>query len=155
MLRSRKMGRVILHDTSSAFPPLAKGGRGDLGQSCAGQALQNPPQSPFCKGGRQSCSRLGRLTVLWAPLRRSPKKPSFAGGNLTFPFDQIMGNNIHGTPCAGVAAAAGQNGSAFGIASKCRILAVKIFHGDFLASDARVAHAIRYAALHADTLSCS
>jgi hypothetical protein len=45
--RSRKMKRVILHDTSSAFPPLAKGGRGDLGQSCAGQALRNPPQSPM------------------------------------------------------------------------------------------------------------
>jgi hypothetical protein len=47
----------------SAFP-LSKGGRGDLWQSCEGQALQNPPPSPFCKGGRQSCSRLGQLMVL-------------------------------------------------------------------------------------------
>src|ERR671914_1625340 len=84
MPRSRKMRRVILQVTSSAFPPLAKGGRGDLGRSCAGQALQNPPQSPFSKGGRQRCSRLGRLTVLLAPLRRSPNKPpALPGGNLT------------------------------------------------------------------------
>jgi subtilisin family serine protease len=72
-----------------------------------------------------------------------------------FPFDDLAGNDIHGTPCAGVIAAAGKSGGAFGIAPKCRILAVKIFHGDFLASDARVADAIRYAASHADILSCS
>jgi hypothetical protein len=54
-----------------------------------------------------------------------------------------------------VAAAPGKNGGAFGIAPKCRILAVKTFHADFLASDARVADAIRYAALHANILSCS
>ena len=29
------------------IPPFSKGGRGDLGQSCAGQALPNPP---FAKG---------------------------------------------------------------------------------------------------------
>lgn len=72
-----------------------------------------------------------------------------------FPFDQMTGNDIHGTPCAGVIAAAGVGGGAIGIAPKCKILAVKIFHGDFLASDARVADAIRYAAVHADILSCS
>lgn len=42
-----------------------------------------------------------------------------------------------------------------GIASGCRILPVKIFHADNLAADARVADAIRYAALHAHVLSCS
>ncbi len=75
-----------------------------------------------------------------------------------FPFDQMAGNDIHGTPCAGVVAAAGTatvTRAASGIAPKCRILPVKIFHGDFLASDARVADAIRYAAVHADILSCS
>ena len=72
-----------------------------------------------------------------------------------FPFDQMTGNDIHGTPCAGVIAALGKAGGALGIAPKCRILAVKIFHADNLASDARVADAIRYAALHADVLSCS
>lgn len=70
-----------------------------------------------------------------------------------FPFDQMRGNDIHGTPCAGVAAAAGPK--AYGIAPGCRLLAVKIFHADDLASDERVADAIRYAASIADVLSCS
>jgi subtilisin family serine protease len=69
------------------------------------------------------------------------------------PFDQLAGNDIHGTPCAGVAAASGN--VAFGIAWRSRILPVKIFHADDLAQDERVADAIRYAALHADILSCS
>lgn len=71
-----------------------------------------------------------------------------------FPFDQMAGNDIHGTPCAGVIAGDGRRGPA-GIAPRCKILPVKIFHADFMASDARVADAIRYAALHADVLSCS
>jgi subtilisin family serine protease len=70
-----------------------------------------------------------------------------------FPYDEMDGNDIHGTPCAGVIAATG--GGALGIAPGCRILAVKIFHGDDLARDDRVADAIRYAAVHADILSCS
>lgn len=72
-----------------------------------------------------------------------------------FPFDQMTGNDIHGTPCAGVIAAAGKDGGALGIAPKCKILPVKIFHADNLTSDANVANAIRYAAEHADILSCS
>lgn len=72
-----------------------------------------------------------------------------------FPFDVMSGNDIHGTPCAGVIAGAGKSGGALGIAPKCRILAVKIFHGDNFASDARVADAIRYAAKFASVLSCS
>jgi subtilisin family serine protease len=72
-----------------------------------------------------------------------------------FPFQQLAGNDIHGTPCAGVIAAAGNRMGAVGIAPGCRILAVKIFHADAFASDARVADAIRYAAGHADLLSCS
>jgi len=72
-----------------------------------------------------------------------------------FPFDQMTGNDIHGTPCAGVIAAAGKNNGAVGIAPGCMILPVKVFHADDLASDARVADAIRYAAVHADILSCS
>ncbi|MBI3269034.1 MAG: S8 family serine peptidase [Planctomycetes bacterium] len=72
-----------------------------------------------------------------------------------FPYDQMEGNDIHGTACAGVVAAAGSKGGAVGIAPGCRILAVKIFHADELAADERVADAIRYAALHADVLSCS
>ena len=72
-----------------------------------------------------------------------------------FPFDRLAGNDIHGTPCAGVVAAAGHARGAVGIAPGCRILAVKIFHADAFASDARVADAIRYSARHADVLSCS
>jgi subtilisin family serine protease len=69
------------------------------------------------------------------------------------PFDEMAGNDIHGTPCAGVIAAAGRG--AYGVAFGCKILAVKIFHADDLAADERVADAIRYAALNADVLSCS
>ena len=75
--------------------------------------------------------------------------------NFRYPYDQMSGNDIHGTPCAGVVGAAGRNGGAVGIAPGCRLLPVKIFHGDDLASDERVADAIRYAAQHAAILSCS
>jgi subtilisin family serine protease len=72
-----------------------------------------------------------------------------------FPFDQMQGNDIHGTPCAGVIAAPGKDGGAAGVAPDCRILAVKVFHADDLAADERVADAIRYAGRHASILSCS
>jgi subtilisin family serine protease len=73
----------------------------------------------------------------------------------TAPFHQVEGNDIHGTPCAGLIAAAGRDGGSTGVAPQCRILPVKIFHADALAPGERVANAIRYAALHADILSCS
>lgn len=72
-----------------------------------------------------------------------------------FPFDQVETNDIHGTPCAGVIAALGNTGSSIGIAPRCRILAVKIFHGNSLVADERIADAIRYSATIADILSCS
>jgi subtilisin family serine protease len=72
-----------------------------------------------------------------------------------FPYDRMAGNDIHGTCCAGVVAAVGSHGGAFGAAPKCRILPVKVFHADSLAQDEYVANAIRYAALNADILSCS
>jgi subtilisin family serine protease len=71
------------------------------------------------------------------------------------PFDQVEGNDTHGTCCAGLIAARGLNGGSVGVAPGCRILPVKIFHGDDLAPDEWVADAIRYAALNADILSCS
>ncbi|MGH9944336.1 MAG: S8 family serine peptidase [Pyrinomonadaceae bacterium] len=71
------------------------------------------------------------------------------------PFHIMSGNDIHGTPCAGVIAAGGRSGGSVGAAPRCRVLPIKVFHADDLASTARVADAIRHAALHADILSCS
>jgi subtilisin family serine protease len=72
------------------------------------------------------------------------------------PNNQLEGNDIHGTPCAGVAAAVASNSKGVaGIAYQCRILAVKIFGADALAPNDRVADAIRYASLHAAVISCS
>jgi subtilisin family serine protease len=75
--------------------------------------------------------------------------------DFTYPYDQMGGNDIHGTACAGIVAAVGVNGGAVGIAPGCKILPVKVWHADKLAADERVADAIRYAALHADVVSCS
>lgn len=72
------------------------------------------------------------------------------------PFDNTDSNDIHGTPCAGVAAAVGNNGRGVaGMAWNCRLMAVKIMAGEALAPHDRIADAIRYAASHADVLSCS
>jgi hypothetical protein len=70
-----------------------------------------------------------------------------------YPYDDLAGNDIHGTPRAGLAAAVG-NGLP-GVAPSAKILAVKVFHASELASDERVADAIRYAATRADVISCS
>lgn len=69
------------------------------------------------------------------------------------PFDQMGGNDVHGTPCAGVAV--GRGPRAYGIAPNCRLLPVKIFHADDFAAESQVADAIRYAATFADVVSCS
>lgn len=72
------------------------------------------------------------------------------------PYDDTDTNDIHGTPCAGVAAAVGNNNAGVtGIAWGCRLLAVKVLAGPDLAPSDRIADAIRYASLHADVLSCS
>ncbi len=72
------------------------------------------------------------------------------------PFNDTDINDIHGTPCAGVAAAVGNNAKGVsGIAWNCRLMAVKILAGPSLAPDDRIADAIRYAAQYADVLSCS
>jgi subtilisin family serine protease len=72
------------------------------------------------------------------------------------PFDDTDSNDIHGTPCAGVAAGAGNNRRGVtGIAWRCKLLAVKILAGPTLAPYDRIADSIRYAAWHADVLSCS
>jgi subtilisin family serine protease len=69
------------------------------------------------------------------------------------PYDSLADNDIHGTPCAGLAAAAGFGLP--GVAPSARILAVKVFHAKRFAEDERVATAIRYAATRADIISCS
>lgn len=100
---------------------------------------------------RNSRDRVGRDFFVPADIRDhydpSPKR-------FRYPYDQMEGNDIHGTPCAGVIAANGRN-RVYGIAPRCRILPVKIFHGDDLAEDAQVANAIRYAGRCAQVLSCS
>ena len=69
------------------------------------------------------------------------------------PFEEMSGNDIHGTPCAGLAV--GRGPRAYGLAPNCRLLPVKVFHADDLASESQVADAIRYAAAFADVISCS
>jgi subtilisin family serine protease len=71
------------------------------------------------------------------------------------PYDDFEINDIHGTPCAGVIASPGRNGGAIGVAPGCRVLPVKIFHANALAPDEWVADSLRYAAQHAQILSCS
>jgi len=62
----------------------------------------------------------------------------------------------HGTACAGVAAAIGNNNlGVAGAAYGCKILPVKISEGGYFASDLAIANAIRYAAQYADVISCS
>ena len=82
------------------------------------------------------------------PDHYNPTPKTFA-----YPYQALAGNDIHGTPCAGLAAAAAR--VIPGVAPGARILAVKIFHASDLASDERVANAIRYAATRADVISCS
>ena len=72
-----------------------------------------------------------------------------------FPYDDMDLNDIHGTACAGLVAADALDGGAPGVAPRCRILPVKIFHADELAADESVADAVRYASRHAAILSCS
>jgi len=71
------------------------------------------------------------------------------------PFNDVLHNDIHGTPCAGLVGAAAPDGRAFGVAPQCKILPVKIFHGSELASELFIANAINYAAGIAPILSCS
>lgn len=72
------------------------------------------------------------------------------------PFDDTEKNDIHGTCCAGVAAAVGDNRRGVaGIAWRCRLMAVKIFDGPAFVPNDRIADGVRYAARYADVISCS
>ncbi len=71
------------------------------------------------------------------------------------PFDDTELNDIHGTACAGVAAAVGNNRKGVtGVAYGCTLLPVKVFAASLAPLD-RLADGIRYATRHADVLSCS
>jgi hypothetical protein len=50
--RSRKMRRVILHDTSSAFPPLAKGGQGGFMAVVRRASATKSPSVPLLQRGK-------------------------------------------------------------------------------------------------------
>ena len=66
------------------------------------------------------------------------------------------GTDGHGTGCAGVAAAVGNNSYLIsGIAANCKILPIKICQGDAFTTDLIIGNAIRYAADRADVLSNS
>lgn len=80
------------------------------------------------------------------PRPRYFKKPYYNAGT----------NDIHGTACAGVAAAVGNNRAGVaGIAYACAILPVKVFGGAGLFPNDRMANALRYAGQHADIISLS
>lgn len=72
-----------------------------------------------------------------------------------YEFNLSKTNDIHGTPCAGLIVASGAAGGAVGLAPRCKILPVKVFHAGKVAPDAGVANAIRYASRFARLLSCS
>jgi len=74
----------------------------------------------------------------------------------TPPYHLMAGNDSHGTPCAGVAAAVGDNNiGVAGIAFRCKILPIKVFLADEMVTPNILANAIHYAGQKADVLSNS
>jgi subtilisin family serine protease len=100
---------------------------------------------------KQSPDRIGRDFFVPPDSDHYDPRPK----RFRYPYDDMDMNDIHGTACAGLIAAEARDGGAPGVAPRCRILPVKVFHADELAPDEAVADAIRYAARHAAILSCS
>jgi subtilisin family serine protease len=72
------------------------------------------------------------------------------------PYDTTDPNDIHGTCCAGVAAACGDNAvGVSGIAYRCRILPIKVWGAPNLAPNSDIARSIRYSGARAAVLSLS
>jgi serine protease len=72
------------------------------------------------------------------------------------PFTDPCANDIHGTACAGIVAARGDNKiGVAGVAWQSRILPVKIFAGGEIARLFNVSEAIRYAARESQILLCA
>lgn len=66
------------------------------------------------------------------------------------------GNDLHGTSCAGIAGAVGNNSlGVAGIAYQSPIVPIKICSNGNLPYDSQVANSIRHAASYADIISCS
>jgi subtilisin family serine protease len=72
------------------------------------------------------------------------------------PYNSTDPNDIHGTCCAGVAAACGDNAEGgSGIAYGCRILPIKVWGAPNLAPYSEIARSIRYSGARAAVLSLS
>jgi hypothetical protein len=59
------MRRAILHDTSSALPPLAKGGRGIYDSRAQGKRHKIPLNPPFAKGEGRGAAAWGGSRFYW------------------------------------------------------------------------------------------
>jgi subtilisin family serine protease len=111
----------------------------------ASRIVHSPdPNEPDDENGRD-------FTVPYSdPDHFDPRPKQFAS-----PWNWPGTNDIHGTPCAGIVAADGENG-VVGAAPRCRLLPVKAVRaGTDMCQDSRVADAMRYAAQFADIVSCS
>jgi subtilisin family serine protease len=107
------------------------------------------------KHGGDSCKKSLTSVVCCALM-----VPSFASHclriTLTTGGRPFLVNDIHRTPCAGVAAACGNNNAGVtGIAYRCRILPIKVWGSPNLPPLSDVADAIRYAGARAAVLSNS
>jgi subtilisin family serine protease len=88
----------------------------------------------------------------------SPGKAAFSNPrpkiNVGADEDPAEGD-FHGTLCAGVICSDGKRMGYLGVAPGCKLIAIRVFDGDGLISETRLANAIEYATEVADVISCS